>query len=306
MSCHHLLAPAALCLLAWSAPALAEDPPAPRPQGPAPVLEVAAPPPDAPPPAANHAQTTPLQGEPSQSTAKKEPEPLSAESSIVGLQLSSTRAPGYTDPAFGASAAVQVIRISSLGEQSHYERSRFTIGGGSAGFEGALDVMTASGFLARIGAHQGIVARIGAQAWVWGNQQLYSSLLSLPEGQLGFQFARGSGALELGLHGGAVLVGRYRPGTEESRKLGKSADYGAYAAIHFAPVHIDLDLVRIDALRAPPNTPVDNLRGSVCLVPAVFSLCFRGDWLQGSTPAASSPRSHDALYLGLLVGGSLL
>ncbi len=245
--------------------------------------------------------------DPQQAATKAEDDPvLALGHMLIGVQLAGTVAPGKPSLGLGASALSWTEIFEGTEEKNLHLETFFSLGGGSAGFEGALQGKRLWGALFRSGAHNGLAARIGFHGWIWGNNQLYSSLLSVPEGELGWQFARGRFLFEAGVHGGAVLVGRYRPGVEESRKLGRSVDYGAYASIITEQTQVSLEMTRVDSL--PWNSdekPVDDLHGTLCLIPIPVALCLRGDWLHGRSPAAS-PRVHDSFYAGLVIGLPLL
>jgi hypothetical protein len=189
-------------------------------------------------------------------------------------------------------------------DRTEFASTRLVLGGGSAGFEAALDLNSLRGLSLRLNRDQILFGRVGFLVSLWGNRQIYSSLFSLPEGQLGWQMKRGHSVVELGLHGGLVVAGRFHPGIEDSRKLGGSAEYGPYAAIHVGMFHADLDVVRVDSLADQPGARVDNLRGSLCLTPAAVAICLRGDWLHGG-PSSASSRTVDAFYTGLVIGTSV-
>jgi hypothetical protein len=222
------------------------------------------------------------------------------------LQLAGTVAPGKPGPGLGASALSWAEIFDGTDEKNGHLEALVSLGGGSAGFEGALEGKMLLGPLFRLGAHEALAARVGVHGWMWGNNLLYSSLLSLPEGELALHLTRGRSLFEAGVHGGAVLVGRYRPGVEASRPLGRSAEYGAHASLVTAHLQISLDFTRIDPLtRTPAEKPVDTLRGMLCLLPLPVALCLRGDWLRGSIPAAT-PHVHDSFHAGILIALPLL
>jgi hypothetical protein len=288
---------------AWSTPVFAQESPAAGGAAPvlaAPVLEVAGEPADA------SSRRPEGRGPAERGAGEKGDKEAGAPKrqltfSVMGVQFAKTDAPGYANPGLSGTLYTQSKLFGGEGDFTEYNSARFIIGGGSAGFEGAVDWVATGGWGLRLSKEQMLFGRVGFQAWIWGNRHLYSSLLSLPEGQIGWQLRRGNSAVELGVHGGLVVVGRYHPGLEDSRKLGGSADLGAYGAIHLDPVHVDVDFVRVDSLADQPGARVDSLRGSLCLNPGSLALCLRGDWLHGSTSAASS-RAVDSFYTGLVVG----
>jgi hypothetical protein len=180
---------------------------------------------------------------------------------------------------------------------------RLGIGGGGAGFEGALQGGLAGGFRIPFGERHGPVFRAGAFGYLRGNDAFYASLLELPQVQIGYQYLRGATVFELGATSGAVLTGRFRAGEAETRVLGAGLEVGAYAA-----VHIPWFRIGISGMRLPGNdrlsSPVHTAEGTACVIAAPFAIC--GDARLSITDAivvASAPATEvRSLYGGLAFG----
>ena len=180
---------------------------------------------------------------------------------------------------------------------------RMAIGGGGAGFEGALQGALALGFRIPFGEKHGPVIRAGALGYLRGNDAFYASLLDLPQVQLGYQYMHGLTVIELGLTSGAVLTGRFRAGEAETRLLGAGLEVGAYAALHVPYLRLGLNAMRLptsDAL----SSAVRTAEGTLCAIATPVAICFDGrateaDAIVWPGTSASEVRS---LYAGLAVG----
>ncbi len=182
---------------------------------------------------------------------------------------------------------------------------RLGIGGGGAGFEGALHGNWAGGIRIPLGADQGPVIRLGLNGTLQGNNRYYASLLELPQLQIGYQYLHGQTLVELGAKSGAVLVGRDRIG-DANRKLGEGLEYGAYASLQLPWLTANAELTRLpgnDAVSAPVNVA----EGRLCGRAAPLAIC--ADARACFTKAALDPADPDSrvrsVYAGLLLGFSV-
>lgn len=180
----------------------------------------------------------------------------------------------------------------------------YAIGGGSSGFEGALETSAAMGARLRLGDDHGPLARVGFSGWLWGNGLLYQSLIEVPEFQIAYQWLGSSSLIELGVRFGPVLVGRFNVGEGSSRRLGGSLEYGGYGSIHLNPVHLHGSVMRVDANNTGTGGNVDIARVTLCGTPGPFSLCGDANLLRGDVAPGKGglPSEATASYVGILVG----
>jgi hypothetical protein len=177
------------------------------------------------------------------------------------------------------------------------------LGGGTGNLEGGIGLAYAMGAIAKLGDGHGPLARLGGRAHLHGNDELYASLVELPELQLGYQLLRRRLHVELAARAGAVLVGRYNPGAAR-RRLGKAFEWGALAALRWEAIHLDLEWMRIEARSSEPNTPVDVLSGMLCGAVNPLALCLdlRRYSGQARPNRGGAPLDLDATYIGLAIG----
>lgn len=122
------------------------------------------------------------------------------------------------------------------------------IGGGEDGADGVFAADLAFGDRADLGEHHGPFLRGGVRGHYFGSFRLMSSLLEVPQVQLGYQFKKNDRDLpllfELGGRGGFVLAGRTI--TSGSRAdIGLSADVGGHAAVGVGPVRLEAGYMRV-------------------------------------------------------------
>ncbi|MET0594265.1 MAG: hypothetical protein ABW133_16305 [Polyangiaceae bacterium] len=172
----------------------------------------------------------------------------------------------------GLMLSVEGEEFMRRGVFSGHGSHRLAIGGGGAGFEGAVQGGLAGGFRIPFGERHGPVFRAGIFGYLRGNDAFYASLLELPQLQLGYQYLRGSTVFELGVTSGAVLTGRFRAGEAETRILGAGLEVGSYAA-----VHIPWFRIGVSAMRIPGNdgisSPVRTAEGTACVIASPFAIC---------------------------------
>jgi hypothetical protein len=180
----------------------------------------------------------------------------------------------------------------------------WVLGGGGAGFEGAIGGSIAGGLRVPFDDRQGLVVRIGFEGYVMGNKDLYASMLELPQGQLGYQYLAGRTLFEIGAKTGAVLTGRYRdPLADETRKMGPSIEGGAYGSIHFSPVRLDGSFTRVAVHNDDLGTPIDVATGAVCGLGRWFAVCADGRLEKGDVFASNGVASKfQSTYGGVMIG----
>ncbi|RYE86769.1 MAG: hypothetical protein EOO75_15320 [Myxococcales bacterium] len=229
------------------------------------------------------------------------------ELSSVGLRLSLTgvETRATDERGWGLTLASHGEMYRNLGLATARSSHLLAIGGGNQGFEGALDLSSAGGVRLPVGENHGPFARLGMRGWLWGNQLLYSSLLEIPQGQVGYQYIEGETVVEVGANAGPVLIGRYNAGDDARFKLGNSLEYGGYLTVHIPHVHLRGSIMRIDPGKNDARPSVDMARASLCFWPAGLAVCADGQWLRGDMgPTAAGAPGVDARssYVGLLVG----
>ncbi len=290
-------------LLLFLAPATsraddAPSPPAPAPPTAAPIASTSAPVVESESP-----PTTRLVARCSDPETEGEVRLSTACSGVLGLRGAATNVRG------AASGAGPGLMLSQEGEE--FARSgilssrgfhRLAIGGGGGGFEGALLGGLAGGVRVPFGRRHGPVVRAGFEGYLLGNDAFYSSLLELPQVQIGYQYMRGTTVIELGATTGVVLTGRWRAGDAERRRLG-GFERGAYVAVQVPWVRIGAS-----ATRLPTDdrlvSPVDVAQGTLCFMSAPVAICADARAMRAEAVVASGqpPREVRAFYGGLVLG----
>jgi hypothetical protein len=178
---------------------------------------------------------------------------------------------------------------------------RLAIGGGGAGFEGALLGGLAGGVRAPLGERHGIVVRAGVEGYLLGNDAFYSSLLELPQIQLGYQYMRGITVYELGAKNGAVLAGRWRAGEGDARRLGDGFELGGYATMQVPWLRLSVSATRLPT-RDVLSSAIDVAEGTLCLLAAPIGACLDARLMQGRVLFAGAPSDASVAYVGLTLG----
>jgi hypothetical protein len=181
------------------------------------------------------------------------------------------------------------------------------IGGGSGGFEGGLGGDLAIGARAPTGPDQGPFIRFGFRGYLFGNDDLYNSLLELPTGQVGYQLlVRHRLLFEIAASGAPVLVGRYNVDDAAPRKLGKSFEWGGHLGARVGGVHLELGYWRFEPQRNSPYDALNMLNGQLCAAAWPIALCADARYYRGQvwTPLAggSTLDLSQSYYLGLHFG----
>lgn len=162
----------------------------------------------------------------------------------TGARVSITRLRGSDSDDTGRAMSVSFSghseRYAAYKSFSVREASFAFLGGGSLGLEGGIGMDVAAGVRLLTDRNQGAVLRLGMRGYLLGNDKLYESLLEIPQLQLGYQFLRPKEVLEISGRIGPVLAGRFNTGDEAERKLGRSVEVGGHAAVHFDPIHLEI------------------------------------------------------------------
>lgn len=180
----------------------------------------------------------------------------------------------------------------------------FVLGGGEAGFEGALAGTVDVGYRLPIAEDHGPFGRIGFDGRLQGNDLLYFSILELPRVTLGYQYLKGKNVVEIGARGGAVLAGLYDPGEDGRRKL-NGFEWGAFVSAQVEFLRLDVSAMRIEARKTLNGTPVDVGRGSLCGVGGKVGICIDAMLFHGDAEMRANDggiHSTKSTYLGLTLG----
>lgn len=200
--------------------------------------------------------------------------------------------------AFAGSAESYALDGTTHGSMS------FVLGGGEAGFEGALGGTIDIGYRLPIAEDHGPFGRIGFEGRLQGNDLLYFSMLELPRLTLGWQYAEGKTVVEIGARGGAVLAGLYDPAEDGRRKL-NGYEWGGFVSAQADFLRLDVSAIRIEARKTLNGTPVDVGRASFCAVGHKVGVCLDGMAFRGDAEMRANDggiHSTKSLYLGLTLG----
>ena len=306
--------------LVWTSPARADepvithDPGAPQPPaGPPASLPLAAPPPPPTPPAApppgDACTANPCEKDCACATrccAKACPcdKTPKVSLSVSGVRASLTNVSTGTikDSAVGVAlaGAADTYALDGTTHAAMY----FVLGGGEAGFEGALAGTLDFGYRLPVAEDHGPFGRIGFDGRLQGNDLLYFSILELPRVSLGYQYLKGKTVVEIGGRGGAVLAGLYDPGEDGRRKLG-GFEWGAFASAQVDFLRLDVSAMRIEARKTLDGTPVDVGRAAICGVGGKVGVCLDGMLFHGNADMRANDggiHSTTSTYLGLTLG----
>jgi hypothetical protein len=224
---------------------------------------------------------------------------------MFGVRTSTTHVKGSDADAGGAGIGLQLAAhnesYGTVGSFTRRGTTVFFLGGGSRGFEGGFGGDFALGWRARVAAHHGPLLRIGMRGWLLGNNELYSSLLEIPQLQLGYQRFKGGDVLEIAGRVGPVLAGRYNTGDDARRKLGDAFEVGGHAAVHVDPIHLELGYMRV-LTGSGPGGAVDMISGVMCGASLALRLCLDGRYYRGNEAFPQGSGIADSLYAGFSIG----
>ncbi|MBI5536325.1 MAG: hypothetical protein HY898_26630 [Deltaproteobacteria bacterium] len=262
-------------------------------------------------PAAANAQTIAVDPQPPVHTPQPWEPPVKKgdghtyEGGMFGVRASTTHVKGSDADVSGPGMGLQLAGHSeTYGTADSFTRrgtTFFILGGGARGFEGGIGADIAFGWRARVATHHGPLARLGMRGWLLGNNELYSSLLELPQLQAGYQWFRYGNVLELAGRVGPVLAGRYNTGNIARRKLGDAFEVGGHAAAHLDPIHLELGYMRVFT-DSGPGGAVDMISGVMCGASLALRLCLDGRYYRGNEDFRPGSGIADSVYAGFSIG----
>ena len=207
-----------------------------------------------------------------------------------------------TDDRTAASIGVEehALAYMSLGHISARYTDFLALGGGGAGVDGGLGLDAAVGYRPLFGQRHGPFGRLGVRAhWLYRGH-FHSSLLELPQAQVGYSYIGRRLHLEAGARGGPVLTGRYGVDGGAATRLGGSLEVGAYVGAGFRPLRLDVEASRVRLGGA--DGPVDSLDALLCGTLARPTVCFHGTGLRGDLGGSSGRGQATAVYVGVTIG----
>jgi hypothetical protein len=151
------------------------------------------------------------------------------------------------------------------------------------------------------------VIRAGVEGYLIGDDALYSSLLELPQLQLGWQWSQGHAVVEIGATSGIVLTGRFRAWEEPTRDLGTGLSYGGRISLQIPWVRLSASGERLPA--GDGLDSVDVGMATLCAVASPVAICgdalveqgHVGEQSPGAAGAGPEPFVR-AVYGGLTLG----
>jgi hypothetical protein len=195
----------------------------------------------------------------------------------------------------------RALAYLSLGNLSARYSDFFALGGGDAGVDGGVGVDAALGYRAPLGERHGPLARVGVRAhWLYYGH-FYTSLLELPQAQLGYSYVSRGAHVEAAARAGPVLTGRYGVDGGAATRLGGSLEVGGYAALAVRPLRLDIEVARV-RLDGGERGPVDSLDALLCGALGHPTVCLRTGVMRGRLVARSALEEAKAFYVGVTIG----
>ncbi|HEV8247770.1 MAG TPA: hypothetical protein VGP93_18475 [Polyangiaceae bacterium] len=226
------------------------------------------------------------------------------ELAVFGARGSETLSQVGADSEHAAAVEFSLTNHAYQGSGLWTNRSLFFgfIGGGSAGVEGGLGADIAGGLRIHFAPTHGPIVRLGVRGYLLGNDVLYSSLLELPEGQLGYQILSRQALVEIAFSAGPVLTGRYDVGRADPRKLGGTFEWGGHFALRADVLHAELSLSRLETEQGSALPAIEQVSLVLCGMPPPFGICL--DVRRWATQVRDSGAVLDsrANYVGLQIG----
>jgi hypothetical protein len=320
-------------------PVVVPEAPRANPSAPAPLPSVSAPaaspstgdPPSASPPAAPSVgpSAAPASAMPGQSTPMASPaaaspapnaakapcsscgpnDPLAMESpgsGIVGLRVAYLRSDsgGSNEDATTVSFAGHLEAHNRETDMATYRgRLDFSLGGGSAGLDGAFGGALLVGLRLPVSAHHSPFARIGLGGEIQADPRFLFSRFDLPLSEIGHQYVNDALLLEAGFRFSPVLTGRFRSNAD-MRELSSRLSFGAFATAQLRPVRFDALYTRI-APRDDVGRGLDSFQGLGCVLPfGQLTLCVDGQFVRddGAAVAGGGSSVLTSGYIGGLLG----
>ena len=220
-----------------------------------------------------------------------------------------------------ASAGDPAASGSWRGDLEHYGNGganqatvEVSIGGGGAGFDGAVGGSYDLGYRHPLSDGHALLARVGGAAHLQDNDLLHFSMLEAPRITAAWQYLRAGLLVEAGTRGGAVLAGGYRAGEGGRRPL-RSLDWGGFVSARGLDYfHVDVDVMRIEPTSADPHARLTRGRASMCIGRRAahelfgFGLCLDGTLFRAAPgpDAAGQVGERTSSFLGVSSLGPLV
>lgn len=208
----------------------------------------------------------------------------------------------------GLSGNATSFVFSGMGEEVHtaglltaHGTHFWAIGGGTAGFDGALSGAIGVGPRLPLGRHSGIATRVGLRGFLRGNDVFYGSLFELPRGELGWQIGAGRSVFEIGATGGAALVGRFSVGGAPATELGAGFAWGGYGLLQLPHVQLGGTWERLP-VHDVTSQHVDATDAFGCAFGDLLSVCADLRAMRGDVPTATGATTTTSWTAGLLLG----
>jgi hypothetical protein len=195
----------------------------------------------------------------------------------------------------------RALSYMSLGSLSARYSDLLALGGGDAGVDGGLGVDAALGFHAKFDGRHGPLGRLGVRAHWLHHGHFHTSLLELPQAQLGYGYVTRTLHVEAAARGGPVLTGRYGVDGGSSARLGDSLEVGGYVAFALRPVRLDVEASRI-RLDAGASGPVDSLEALLCGALGHPTACVQVITARGRLAVGPALERATAVYVGVTIG----
>jgi hypothetical protein len=220
----------------------------------------------------------------------------------LSLRGSEERTRIGADDRTAASVGVEerALAYLTLGKVTARYTDFFSMGGGGRGIDGGLGVDAAIGVRPLFGEHHGPIARLGIRAHYLYGQHFHTSLLELPQLQLGYSYLRKALHFEAGARSGPVLTGRYGVDGGAATTLSGVFEVGGYAAVGARPIRLDVEASRV-RLDAGPEGPVESIDALLCGTARAI-VCFKSYLARGGLVGVGGLTRATAVYIGLTVG----
>jgi hypothetical protein len=208
---------------------------------------------------------------------------------------------GGAGPTVSAVVDVDSYRRRGLFAARVFGRGWF--GGGQPGFDAGLDASLGAGVRLPFGKRHGPILRGAVRGAIEGNDGVWFSAYELPQGQVGWQYARGAVLAEAAFTFGLALAGRFRSGGAPAYVLGDGAAFGGYVAAQMPHLRVYFGWESFPSDDGALRTPVERFDARACVVFAPFAACADGRWLRGD---AGGVAAREVAYgsLGLTLGAS--
>ena len=195
----------------------------------------------------------------------------------------------------------RALAYMTLGSVSARYTDFLALGGGGAGVDGGLGLDAAVGLRPLLGDRHGPFARIGVRAHYLYRGHFHTSLLELPQLQLGYSYIGRALHLEAGVRGGPALTGRYGLEGAKTTDLDGSLEVGAFLGFGMRPLRLDLEASRV-RLDPGPEGPVESLQALLCGVLSRPTICFKSSAMRGDLAGGGGFGRATAVYIGVTLG----